>query len=321
MSLAQKATALVILMLCFFWNSIYSNKLATYKAARRYNRTGVECKEHSSEQIGLGKVTIVFITYQRVKVLLASPVFIDLAPLGLTKQVLIIWNDVDSPESSEIVQQHFNGTDFGHKVKIIYPDKNSLNNRFTAVQSVSTEVFFSIDDDFMVTTENYIAGYEFWLRNPYRLVGFYPRVFQNSNNNFNYRWQNMGAFKDYNALLSGGGLFIHPLYVQVYSSSVPAVVKGREIVDSKFNCEDILMNFIVPKLFHPPFLVAIHNHTSKPFAFPQSGLSLKSDHMPKRISCLALFNNLFGWPFIMTKSVATHPPTDSLHRIQVGNPT
>ena len=123
------------------------------------------------------QLTIVIMTYQRVSVLLESLIFVDLVPLDIVHELVIVWNDVANRTGIDALQDHFENLGIQYRIRFYFPSSNSLNNRFM-VPDIQTDCVFNIDDEWTMTATNFRAGFKLWQRAPYRLVGQLPRLIQ-----------------------------------------------------------------------------------------------------------------------------------------------
>jgi glucuronyl/N-acetylglucosaminyl transferase EXT2 len=270
-------------------------------------------KNQHKEVGGKEGVTIIIMTYQRVDELLGNPLMQDIIPLDIVKQLIIIWNDHKDLSKLPQVQEAFDGWGLSHKLQIVIPNQNSLNNQFTSIPNITTTALYSTDDEWTVSVDNFLSAFQWWQTNPEKLVGFVPRRVKKKKGYVFFPDRNYLAKvnrEPYNILLPGGGMFFHAKYLYAYKDQNDNKVEARKYVDDVFNCEDILFNFMIPREFHPPLLVAFNNTETRPYLDRKDGISSTPNHVQNRNDCIREFERLLGWPFKDTQTVVTIPPGD-----------
>ncbi len=153
-------------------------------------------------------------------------------------------------------------------------------------------------------------GFADWRRHPHALVGFFPRLItvsqsepsgaDNSTPTVKYiNEQNTLALGQYNTILTVAE-FMDKKALEWYWAD--EYVGGRAVVDRLFNCEDILMNFVVasregsgdddPNIAHVRFVRPRRRLDISRLS--SYGISRGAAHLDKRIACSAEFINMFG---------------------------
>ncbi|KAJ8598272.1 hypothetical protein CTAYLR_005992 [Chrysophaeum taylorii] len=189
--------------------------------------------------LGLGlaaeQVTICVMTYRRVEVLASNPILLTIVPSASVRELLIIWNDVEDRKGIGFLKRKFEALGIQGKVA------------------------------------NFHFGFAWWRQDPFRIVGFTPRLitYNASTRLFDYfshyPWSSIRQNVEhvgYNMALCAGGIFVHSKYLHAYGSNIPAMIRSRKLVDSKFNCDDILINWIVPHEHQPPRIVQEYDLTA-----------------------------------------------------------
>lgn len=216
------------------------------------------------------------------------------------REIVVVWNKGAPPNPN---------TDFDSAVpvRIRVEPENSLNNRFKPDARIATKAVFELDDDIMMTCDDVERGFKAWRDNPARMVGYYPRLIDGAP--LTYRNERYArSKKGYNMILTGAAFMDSELAFAKYWS--PDAEKARAVVDKLFNCEDILMNFILAnqtgleravEYVHPAWAI----DTSK---LSSSAISRNTqDHYDRRTKCLAEFQELFNgvpvkkWTFLGRK--------------------
>ncbi|XP_002983855.2 glycosyltransferase family protein 64 protein C5 [Selaginella moellendorffii] len=201
------------------------------------------------------------------------------------QEIVVVWNHGTPPDPSDF--------DSAVPVRIRVEPTNSLNNRFKPDPLIKTRGVFELDDDIMVTCDDVERAFRSWREKPGRIVGFYPRLIDGDPLEYrNERHARRG--KGYNMILTGAGFMDGQTAFERYWS--PDVEQARAVVDELFNCEDILLNFLLAngttsrtvEYVHPSWAI----DTSR-----FSGAAISKDtktHYDKRSQCLARFAKLFG---------------------------
>ncbi|PKA56341.1 alpha-1,4-N-acetylglucosaminyltransferase EXTL3 [Apostasia shenzhenica] len=149
------------------------------------------------------------------------------------KEIVVIWNRGKPPAPSEL--------DSFVPVRIRVEERNSLNNRFKLDPMIKTRAVLELDDDIMMTCDDIERGFWVWRNHPDKIVGFYPRLAYGSS--LRYRDERYARGQHgYNMILTGAAFMDAQMAFGRYWSKEAA--QGREFVDEKFNCEDILLNYL-----------------------------------------------------------------------------
>lgn len=201
------------------------------------------------------------------------------------REIVVIWNKGQPPNPNDF--------DSTVPVRIRVEQKNSLNNRFNADPLIKTRAVLELDDDIMMTCNDVERGFKAWREHPDRLVGFYPRLIDGSP--LKYRDEKYARTrKGYNMILTGAAFMDSQSAFQKYFSD--KAKEGRDIVDKYFNCEDILMNFLLAnesssrtvEYVHPAWAV----DTSK---LSSAAISRNTQvHYRTRTHCLLKFSEIYG---------------------------
>ncbi|GAB4816109.1 hypothetical protein N2152v2_003155 [Parachlorella kessleri] len=170
-------------------------------------------------------------------------------------EILIVWNSGPPPDPA----RNFPGATVPVRVRV--EAANSLNNRFRPDPLLKTRAVLELDDDILMWCSDLERGFAAWRRHPGALVGYYPR--QLTTQPPDYRGEKR-VFREraYNGILTGAAFMDAELAFGLYWAAGNAA--GREVVDRLFNCEDILMNFVL----------AAHsrtNHSTSPASSSRDG--------------------------------------------------
>lgn len=214
------------------------------------------------------------------------------------REIVVVWNKGTPPDLEDF--------DSAVPVRIRVEPQNSLNNRFKPDELIKTKAVFELDDDIMITCDDVERGFKAWREHPDRMVGYYPRLVDGTP--LTYRNERYArSKKGYNMILTGAAFMDSEVAFQSYWS--PEVEQARAVVDDLFNCEDILMNFILAnqtagravEYVHPAWAIDTSKLSSAAISRDTQG------HYDKRTKCLKEFTRIFGgvpvrkWGFLSRK--------------------
>ena len=175
-----------------------------------------------------------------------------------------------------------------------HSDRDSLNSRFIPLNASHTDAIFSVDDDMRVPCADLNLAYEVWRGSQRTIVGFQPRTVVHQGAHLVYRcWWTVWLRGFYHIILTKSAI-IHHDYMHIYTKKMPQSI--RDYVDSRRNCEDLAMAFLVAKESTlPPIYVRAHLKD----AGVLNGISTsrnpgKAKHMNDRSRCLEDLSHLFG---------------------------
>jgi len=163
---------------------------------------------------------------------------------------------------------------------------DSLNSRFRPLTDPHTDAIFSVDDDMRVPCKELGLAYEVWLNSPNTIVGFMPRLHLRNGSRYEYRcWWRVWWHGAYSIVLTKAAI-LHHRFFELYSSRSNEAV--RALVDSRRNCEDIAMQFLVSnETSLPPIYVKGHLEDRGVLAgISTSQNILDASHMKSRSKCL-----------------------------------
>ena len=201
------------------------------------------------------------------------------------REIVVVWNKGRPPSLVELKSMV--------PVRIRIENKNTLNNRFNIDKEIKTKAVMELDDDIMMTCDDLERGFKVWREHPDRIVGYYPRLAEGrplEYRNERYARQQGG----YNIILTGAAFMDHELAFKRYWSEEAEI--GRQIVDSFFNCEDVLLNF----LFANESSTSTVEYVKPAWAIDMSKFSRVAisrntqAHYHIRSKCLAIFSGIYG---------------------------
>lgn len=226
----------------------------------------------------------VILTYNRPDSLRKLVTLLQNVP-SLVK-IIVVWNNPDVTPPLPIAKS-------AKPISVIRSRENKLTNRFYPYKEIETEAVLSLDDDILMLTPDELEfGFQVWSENSNKIVGFPSRLHVWDNQTKRWRYESEWL-NDISMVLTGAA-FYHVEYGRHFFK-MPAHL--REYVDAKFNCEDILMNFLVANLTSgaPPVKVAPRKKfKSDTSAIAANSLSANLDHMQTRSDCINEFVKAFG---------------------------
>lgn len=218
-----------------------------------------------------GRVAVLLSTYNRQS---WRQLAVWYAEVEFVSEVWVVWQNVNKRREEAPHE----------KVRFVFPDSNSLNNRYLAA-NLGEDCVYICDDDVYLPEHSFRAGFEVWKQNSARLVGFYPRL-----------WTLMpGAYSvdissGYNIVLTKG-MFAHRSFLTTYSLFMPR--RFTDVVDEYMNCEDILFNMMVVGMTGLSPLAVVSNESIHDAGKDQGISGLKgSSHLKTRDICVQRFVKL-----------------------------
>lgn len=201
------------------------------------------------------------------------------------REIVVVWNKGQPPELSEFESVV--------PIRIRVEDKNSLNNRFNVDPMIKTRGFLELDDDIMMSCDDIERGFRVWREHPDRIVGFYPRLVNGKR--LKYRGEKYArAHNGYNMILTGAAFMDSEVVSRRYWSEDARA--GREVVDKKFNCEDVLLNYLYANASSSGTV----EYVRPAWAIDTSKLSSvaisrnTNEHYRIRSECLVEFTEMYG---------------------------
>ncbi|XP_022237779.1 LOW QUALITY PROTEIN: exostosin-2-like [Limulus polyphemus] len=229
--------------------------------------------------------TAVILTYDRVESLFKVIRRVVQAP-SIAK-VLVVWNNQQKHPPPATSWPKIN-----KPLKVVQTKENKLSNRFYPYDEIETEAVLAIDDDIvMLTADELEFAYEVWREFPDRIVGFPSRVHLWDNNTG--KWKYESEWTNEISMVLTGAAFYHKYYSYLYTTSLPGDIKTW--VDSRMNCEDIAMNFLVANITgKAPIKVTPRKKFKCPECTNVEMLSADVIHMAERSECINKFAQVYG---------------------------
>ena len=229
-------------------------------------------------------ITVMMPTFKRNNFLIdADHPTLNLINDRVIDRLILIWHNIGEEVPNDVIKALENKC--GKKFKIVYPEKNSLNNRFYNYPEIKTDCIVSIDDDYTPTKESLYCMFEKWNKSKNTLVGCVPRYFDADTTPSIYTGD-AAHFKSkipYNFLLTGYAMF-HKKYLDLYWENSAAT----DLVDINTNGEDIYFNFMHYKHCQEKRVYVHHDKKVKTWKMDPKGISSQSGHLKKRIQMFNL---------------------------------
>lgn len=193
--------------------------------------------------------------------------------LPYVREVFVVWHMRDRPHEHA---PH-------HKVHFIYPETDSLNNRFLA-DRLTSDCVYICDDDVYPSRVSLEMGFRTWQQNPHRLVGFYPRFWRSAPPQYK-----VSVSEGYNIVLTKG-MYAHRMFLNAYSQLLPK--RLTDIVNEYKNCEDILFNMMAVGMTGLPPMAVLADKKIRDVG-RYNGISGRQDgtHLHSRDVCVNDFMN------------------------------
>lgn len=200
-------------------------------------------------------------TYKRDRNLPPLLKHLTTSPPPSLRQIVIIWQNigVDLPEflSPEALAAYMST---GVTVTVRKSRKNSMNERFRPLadwdEPVKTRAVMIMDDDVVLQRAALEWGYQEFVttneKGAGRLVGFTGRDFEETGGEWAYT---VRPTDTYSMVLSNAA-WLRREWLEKYWEDSAEMESLRKYVDEVFNCDDILINYVVSNLTaNPPLLL------------------------------------------------------------------
>jgi hypothetical protein len=225
-------------------------------------------------------------------------------------EILIVWNqqqrkkDADFPPPDPL-------RDFPWAtvpIRVRSHANNSLSNRYLPDDQLRYRGVLSLDDDLRLPCVDIERAFASWRSSPSSLTGFVARLAEVSTSP-RYQTEPEAVAKGwYNIILTGAAFIDSRIAFGAFWSDSKPMQQARALVDQVFNCDDILMNFVVSNMTVQRVGKKGKKQGSVLFVRPSRrldvsflsgvGLSHRVDHfLDDAENCLKEFEKLFGrWP-------------------------
>ncbi|WAO91787.1 Glyco-transf-64 domain-containing protein [Fusarium falciforme] len=233
------------------------------------------------------KFTLVISTYKRPDSLNATLSLVLSEEIPTLHEVVIVWNEVNTTAPADFI------SDYNVRVRFRVSPRNSLNMKLWADPEIRTQAILLSDDDCHYEPDDMGFIFNYWKEHAQdRIVGAFPRSYTIGEDG-QYKYSFARGWDRYSMILTGLA-FAHISFLDYYSSDDPLMTDIRNLIDEKFNCEDIALNYIVSMLTcNSPLQVVGLKHPIN--AGGKHGISTKKGHIGKRHSCVNDFANMMGY--------------------------
>jgi hypothetical protein len=203
-------------------------------------------------------------------------------------EIVVVWNDIASkPPKDYVGKNHV-------PVRFRVSKENSLNQKLLPDSNYMTQGVLLSDDDWNFNHTDIDWVFQQWRRaGMHRLTGPFARCWYNNEHGEAMYSLCRGRPAKYQMTLTGLA-FTHLSFLEYYWSEDPLMEDLRKFVDSKFNCEDIALNYVASMLTcDGPLQVLGLQKLDHQAA--KHGISTKPGHGRTRNRCLREFNELFTY--------------------------
>ncbi|GAA6012910.1 hypothetical protein JCM10207_008373 [Rhodosporidiobolus poonsookiae] len=207
--------------------------------------------------------TMVIATYKRDVNLSPLLKHLTTTPPPSLRHIVLVWQNIGVPLpdflSPTALDQYSTS---GVVVSVRQSQKNSMNERFRPLvdwdKEIYTDAVMIMDDDIVLTKEALEWGYQEFARaneyGPGRIVGFTGRDFETGKQDGEWDYV-VRPRRTYSMVLSNAA-WLRKEWLQKYWEDSEEMRALRDYVDEVFNCDDILINYLVSNLTsNPPLLL------------------------------------------------------------------
>jgi Glycosyl transferase family 64 domain len=194
-------------------------------------------------------------------------------------------------------------------IRVRAHSNNSLTNRYYPDDQLRFRGVLSLDDDLRIPCIDIERAFARWRTSPSSLTGFVPRLAEVSVNP-RYQTEQESIAKGWYNLILTGAAFIdsRAAFAAYWNKDSKPMQEARNVVDSLFNCDDLLMNFVVANRTESPTNRRGKKQGSVLYVRPSRrldlswwsgvGLSHSVNHFLQDAEmCLIEFEKIFGrWP-------------------------
>lgn len=199
-------------------------------------------------------------------------------------EIVVVWNDLDEQPPKDFTAA--NGVGVRYRMSRV----NSLNEKLWPDPEYRTKAILLSDDDVHYHPNDLDFVFQTWRHQQGRLTGAFGRCVVQKEERWEYSFCGK---RDPYALVLTGLTFVHISLMDYYSSTDPLMESVRDMVDERFNCEDIAMNYVASMLTClGPLQVSGFDKAVN--TAPPQGISTKPGHLEARHECLNKFTDMFG---------------------------
>ena len=218
---------------------------------------------------------------------------------ALIHKLILVWHNIGEQVPEKVIKNLEKKCN--NKFEIVFPQKNSLNNRFLNLKEIETDCVISIDDDYTSTEASIETMFNHWKKDKESLVGCVPRLIDPDHLTYTGNAAHYESKVSYNFLLTGYAMF-HKKYLDFYWENGKAI----DLIEKKFNAEDIYFNYVHSKYSKSKKMYVHHDEKVKTWKrLPGNGISsVDSSHLSKRFDmCKFLENDGYKRPDISNNRI------------------
>ncbi|KAM0787639.1 hypothetical protein ACM66B_003703 [Microbotryomycetes sp. NB124-2] len=201
--------------------------------------------------------TMIIATYNRDALLPALIDHLTINPPPSLRQILFVWQNVDRPLPPLLSPASLDQLSTrGVVVSVRQSKRNSMNERFRPEldwnEPIPTRTVMIVDDDVVLRKDTLEWGYQqFKLYNEdlkrHRIVGFAGRDYEElTDGKLDYVVQPRFTY----SMVLSNAAWLKRDWLHEYWAESDLMQRMRDYVDEVFNCDDLLINFLVTNLTH-----------------------------------------------------------------------
>ncbi|KAK4051131.1 hypothetical protein OIV83_002952 [Microbotryomycetes sp. JL201] len=210
-----------------------------------------------------GGFTMIIATYNRDALLPALIDHLTINPPPSLRQLLFVWQNIDRPVPDLLGPASLEQLSTrGVVVAVRKSKKNSMNERFRPEldwgEPIPTRAVMILDDDVVLRKDTLEWGYQqFKMYNEdlgkHRIVGFAGRDYEEQGDGtVDYVVQPRFTY----SMVLSNAAWLRREWLHEYWAETDLMRRMRSYVDEVFNCDDLLINFLVTNRTHlPPLLL------------------------------------------------------------------
>ncbi|GAA5867706.1 hypothetical protein JCM1840_006665 [Sporobolomyces johnsonii] len=231
--------------------------LSSASASQVHLTQGTDASGKPSITLGIDPTegfTMVIATYKRDALLTPLLKHLTTKPPPSLRHIVVVWQNIGSPLPDFLDQRSLDQySTSGVAVTVRQSWKNSMNERFRPIldwdQEIVTDAVMIMDDDIVLRKEALEWGYQqFVAANDHgkgRIVGFTGRDFEEKEDGtVEYIVQPRTSY----SMVLSNAAWLRKEWLAKYWEDTQEMRSLRDYVDEVFNCDDILINYLVSNL-------------------------------------------------------------------------
>jgi len=237
----------------------------------------------------LSKFTVVVMSYE-ARLLTLTAFVSHYSQCASVSEIVVVWNKGEPPDLVKDLPSQV-------PIRMRVEAQNSMNNRFQIDPLIKTRAVLMLDDDIIMPCMDIERGFARWRLHPKRVTGFYARFLEGDVPQYHCTQCERHTYASglYNVILAGASFLDAESVFPAYSS--PDNQLGREYVDRVFNCDDLLLNYLMADQAQGAQYVEWVRPTKRFDVGKLTGKRLSTGNFgPVRHNCTRDFAAMFGNP-------------------------